>query len=97
MQIGDKWGYIDTTGHRPPSFYFAESFSEGLAKVQNEMYQTGYIDTRGTLVIDMIYEDARPVSEGLALVGVAQVTIPNRVSSTVKGRFCGGRLNRFIR
>lgn len=71
--VGDKWGYIDRSGHFAISPQFigeAGSFSDGLAAV-NEGYRLGYIGTDGSYVIVPQFSGHSPVnrfSEGLAAV-----------------------------
>jgi WG containing repeat len=79
-------GYIDKTGKfviPPGKFIYtegldgAENFSEGFAVVvpktkhedDPELY--GYIDKSGKIVIPAKFEDARPFSSGMAVVGVS--------------------------
>ncbi|HSR67668.1 MAG TPA: WG repeat-containing protein [Acidobacteriota bacterium] len=63
------WAYIDTKGEvvvRPFVFDNApDAFSEGLARFQRDG-RFGFFDQSGNIVIDPLYEFARPFSEGLA-------------------------------
>jgi hypothetical protein len=65
-----KYGYIDKTGKVviPCKWEYADSFSEGLASVQNDNGKRGFIDKTGTVVIPCKWEDAEYFSEGLARV-----------------------------
>ena len=51
VRIGDKWGYIDRAGGMviKPQFDYAQSFSNGLAMVQNEGSWI-YIDKNGQYI-----------------------------------------------
>jgi hypothetical protein len=71
VQIGDKWGYIDTTGAVviEPRFEEAWSFIEGRAKVALG-HKWGYIDTTGAVVIEPRFDFVGPFSEGLAAIRV---------------------------
>ena len=66
-----EYGYIDKTGVVvvPLEYYFAKSFSEGLAAVVKEdVWRWGYIDKTGTVVVPLEYNNAYPFCEGLAKV-----------------------------
>ena len=68
-----KLGYLDKTGAVAiaPQFYWAESFSEGLAVIQfTQDGKCGYIDKSGKLVISPEFELAESFSEGLAAVRI---------------------------
>jgi serine/threonine protein kinase len=70
-----KYGFIDKSGREiiPIQYDYAESFSDGLAKVgkldnsSNKMFY-GFINSRGDEMIPLIYEDARSFSDSLAVV-----------------------------
>lgn len=66
--------YSSTEKANAPSvkkFRYADNFSEGLAVVQPlRSIKRGFIDTRGHLVIDAIYDDARGFSDQVAAVRV---------------------------
>ena len=77
MRIGDretgKYGFIDQTGSFVinSQFDYAESFSEGLAKVSigdDTTGKWGFIDKTGFLVINPQFDNAWAFSDGLALV-----------------------------
>lgn len=80
FQDGKNYGFVDTTGKMLPTrFEWAESFSEGLAVVgpavssqtdKSENRKSGFINTKGELVIDYKFDDAESFSEGLAPVCV---------------------------
>lgn len=67
-----NWGFMDRNGETviPYKFGQCNSFSEGLAAVNMEMYsgKWGYIDRNGRQVIDFKYDEAEMFSEGLAPV-----------------------------
>jgi hypothetical protein len=74
-------GYIDQSGHVviPPQFSGDEArergFSEGLSavkvhKVKGDKW--GYIDKTGKIIIEPQFADARPFSQGRAIVGIAE-------------------------
>lgn len=72
------WGYIDTTGSFviEPQFDKAYDFSNGFARVSNQMVITtsysydlwGYINTSGERITEDIFYEAYDFSEGLACV-----------------------------
>lgn len=70
-----KYGFIDKSGREiiPLQYDYAESFSDGLAKVgkldglSNKMLY-GFINSRGDEIIPLIYEDARSFYDKLAVV-----------------------------
>lgn len=76
FEDGKNCGFVDSTGKiLPIRFEWAKPFSEGLALVrplkssQNEKSdnsKSGFINTKGELVIDYRFDDAEPFSEGLA-------------------------------
>ncbi len=47
-----------------------DTFSEGLACVQNQAGKYGYVDKSGKLSIPCKFDDAKPFSDGLAVVAV---------------------------
>ena len=57
MQVGERWGYIDTAGDFtiPPLFNRAYAFSEGIAAVEvkgeSGESQIGFIDRSGDFLI----------------------------------------------
>ncbi len=67
-------GYADTTGKTviPCKWgYYSGEFSEGLVNVQDSSGgKWGYIDKEGNQIIELVYEEALPFSEGLACVTV---------------------------
>jgi len=68
-----RWFYIDRTGHQAikGNFYFAGSFSEGLAGVARDNYiKRGYIDTTGTMVIKAQFDSAGTFQGGIARVRI---------------------------
>lgn len=71
VEIGGKYGYIDTDGDLIISAQFnhADDFSEGLAKVKVKD-NFGFIDEKGEFVINPEFDDALPFSEGLAGVSL---------------------------
>jgi len=63
VQIGEKWGYIDTTGKIvvQPQFDCAYAFNEsGLALVENDG-EIGWIDCTGKFIIEPRYIAVRDV------------------------------------
>ena len=73
QQKKGKFIFINRKGKRAfrKKFRYADNFSEGLAVVQPlRSIKRGFIDTRGHLVIDDIYDDARAFSDQLAAVKV---------------------------
>lgn len=70
-----KYGFIDKSGREiiPLQYDYAESFSDGLAKVgkidaSSNKILYGFINSRGDEIISLIYEDAKSFSDGLAVV-----------------------------
>ena len=83
VQVGDDWGFIDTTGTMvvEPRFGNADAFSEGLARISlgdKRGYKSGYINKGGHVVIKPIYVEAGPFRDGLARVRIEK-----------KGRYWG--------
>lgn len=72
---GTKLGYIDKTGQFiiKPRFDKAYSFSDGIARVQDDG-KYGYIDRSGELVADLMFDDAGDFSDGVALVKIGSRT-----------------------
>lgn len=73
QQRKGKFVFINRKGKRAfrKKFRYADNFSEGLAVVQPlRSIKRGFIDTRGHLVIDAIYDDARGFSDQVAAVRV---------------------------
>ena len=74
VKIGDKYGYIDTTGEiviNPQFDDAALHFPESLAQVKiGEKW--GYIDKTGEIVITLQFEGASYFSEGLAQVMIGE-------------------------
>lgn len=70
--MNGKWGYIDKAGKFviPPTYDFAESFSDGLAAVgvAGHPPTSGYIDHSGQAVIALHYYQAATFHEGVAVV-----------------------------
>ena len=67
--LGGLWGYIDKNGKEvvPLKYDFADDFSEGLAKVQQDGL-FGFIDKNSKEVVPLKYDRADSFSEGLAKV-----------------------------
>ncbi len=65
---GDSYGFADELGKVviPCQWKWAETFSEGLARVQDWWW--GYLDKSGELVIPCQWWEAKSFSEGLAAV-----------------------------
>jgi hypothetical protein len=86
VEVGRKWGYIDTTGKRvvPCRFDAVTEFTEGLAAVCTnssvENRRIGFIDRNGQMVIEPKFVDAYSFSEGLAAVAVPDARDPNQWS-----------------
>lgn len=79
--VEGKVGFIDLQGKiviKPqfdrgtqcPNMFGGERFSEGLAAVNRDIWERGFIDRTGKWVIQPVYSCAQPFSEGLALIGV---------------------------
>jgi hypothetical protein len=72
VQVGKKWGFIDSAGKIiiEPQFDHANSFSEDLAHVQlyREKYYSGYIDKNGKWVIRPIWVGGGDFVNGKAKV-----------------------------
>ena len=68
VELNDWWGYIDTNGRIaiPIMWKFAERFHNGLAVVENDCRQWGFIDKTGREVISCEYENIHPFEEELA-------------------------------
>jgi tetratricopeptide (TPR) repeat protein len=93
-----KMGYINTQGKTVIPFEYAWNvmaenydFSEGLAAVSKRMdnlssysWSFGYIDKTGKQVIPFEYNEARPFSDGLALVTKAAVSNYGYIDKTGK-------------
>ena len=72
VKIGEKWGYIDTTGAlviEPRFEYASEFFTDGRASVVIGR-RWGYVDTTGAVVIGPQFDYAHPFSEGMAVIQV---------------------------
>lgn len=71
MAQDGKWGFIDKNGKIiiAPQFDNADSFSEGLAEVEQNG-KSGYIDKGGNIVIPIQFDNACPFFEGLASVSI---------------------------
>lgn len=77
FQDGKNYGFVDRNGKMLPTrFRWAKSFSEGLAVIGSpvsidsgkaENRKSGFINTKGDLVIDYRFDSAEPFSEGLAV------------------------------
>ena len=65
-QKGEKWGYCDQNKKIVISCTYssASPFYEGLARVSNEKFKFGFINTQGKLVIPFKYDWAHNVHEG---------------------------------
>ncbi len=74
VRMGDKWGLINTRGEwvLAPTFNAIGRYSkEGLLPVKSgDKY--GYINHLGTEVIDFVYDDAKPFSDGLGAVKTSE-------------------------
>ena len=71
VKVGAKWHFITHAGKKKFDSEFAtvSNFNEDLAAVQEDANgKYGFIDSSGNYVIQPIFEDARPFSEGLAAV-----------------------------
>jgi hypothetical protein len=69
VQVGDLWGFINTTGKFivKPQFSYVYMFSEGLAAIKlNNKW--GYIFQTGETVIKPQFDNIGPFSDGLARV-----------------------------
>jgi len=71
-------------------YNMVQDFSNGLAMVRigeypNE-YKYGFINKKGELVVDLLYDDARSFSEGLALVNIGGLGIGNWGFINKKGK-----------
>jgi hypothetical protein len=72
-----RWRYLTVTGEPVSSYIFETNrvlrFSEGLAasSIEGEFDDIGYIDEVGRVIIPAQFEIARPFSEGLAAVAIA--------------------------
>jgi hypothetical protein len=66
----DKFDYLSPDGRviLEVSAVAAESFSEGLAAIEDKNKRWGYIDKKGNVVIQPRFEEAEPFSDGLARV-----------------------------
>ena len=84
VKVEGKYGFIDTSGKLivQPQYLAADDFSDGLASVTLDLNKWGYVNTKGTLVIPLLFEvrqrydapfqNAQGVfSEGLAFVRLA--------------------------
>ena len=94
VRIGERWGYIDTTGAVviEPQFWYtadpgygASGFSEGLALVFVGR-KGGFIDTTGAWVLEPQWQGARDFRDGMALTfrrGDASVRFIDRTGALV--------------
>ena len=67
----EKWGFIDLEGNVKVQFQFTnepKSFSDGRAFVQGTNLKWGIIDTEGNIIVEPIYDEAFPFSDGVAVV-----------------------------
>ena len=93
MRVGRAWGFIDKSGTLviPPKFDDAESFLEGLAKIEVEgLY--GYADKSGAIVIPPQFKEADSFSDGFAPVGDSRGRhwyIDQHGGAGVQGRLLG--------
>ncbi|NEP13810.1 MAG: protein kinase [Symploca sp. SIO2C1] len=71
VRIGKKYGYQNQMGQIliQPQFDFADSFSEGLARIKIDS-EYGYIDKTGKVVIQPQFDFADSFSEGLARIKI---------------------------
>ena len=68
---GDKYGYINRDGEFiiKPSFFIAEPFCEGLARVKTgPTSKWGYINTTGSYAFKAKFFDAKDFCDGIARV-----------------------------
>jgi hypothetical protein len=72
----------------PPQFDAADSFSQGLARVQKDN-KWGYIDQTGKFVISPQFDQAESFAEGLALVNIGGEF--KQSPQTGKAYFTGGK------
>ncbi len=65
-----KWGFINNKGKIiiDAKFEYAESFSEGLAKVCIEEDKCGFINQKGKYIVNPIFKDAHSYLNGYAAV-----------------------------
>jgi len=73
VQVDGKWRFITPKGTQrfPQEFYWASSFSEHLAAVQQEENgKYGFIDRSGNYIIKPTLSEAKPFAGGLAAVFV---------------------------
>ena len=75
VKIEGDWIYIDTTGNKiiNHSFWYAKSFSEGLASVsvfRDTTIADGYIDKDGKFAIEPKFDDTRSFKNGLAVASI---------------------------
>ena len=75
VKFEGDWIYIDMTGKKriKPSFWYAKSFSEGLASVtvyRNATIVQGYIDKDGKFFVEPKFDDTRSFKNGLAVAGI---------------------------
>ena len=71
IKTSKGWRIIDTLGNLLTKTYFISApgpFSEGLAVVHVKEHSYGYLDTRGEMVLDPIYERTYPFHDGIAIV-----------------------------
>ncbi|MPM68142.1 hypothetical protein SDC9_115073 [bioreactor metagenome] len=75
VEVNGRWGFIDTSGkfiikpeYLPRIWGSPMIFCEGLAAVRTET-GTGFINTRGEIVVPAVYSSAEDFSDGLARVG----------------------------
>ncbi|MFA6598439.1 MAG: WG repeat-containing protein [Ignavibacteriaceae bacterium] len=71
VQLGEKWGFIDNHGNIKIDCQFTnepQPFSNGRARIQSRDNKYGYIDTSGNVVVEPIYSDAFPYSDGFTTV-----------------------------
>jgi len=73
FKTNNKWGFKDKTGKTiiNPLYFSATDFKDGLVAVANEVNDKlvyGFINAKGDVKIQMIYEEAYSFENGLALV-----------------------------
>ncbi len=70
VNVGGKWGFINTDGQVAIKFMFREvgSFDSSLAPACVDKNKWGYINKKGLFVINPRFDMARPFSNGLAPV-----------------------------
>jgi len=87
------WGYINKEGEFAikPKYYGAVEYSEGLfgvgIKCEDGITRFGYIDIDENIIIEPIFEEVEPFSEGLAAVKLPDPKNPEQSKYQQKWRF----------